>query len=134
VKVDANQIPFEGLTLEEDVAPSDLDLETDIIKFRGPLKIKANISRVTNVVAARISLNALMLTNCSRCLANLEIGLKKDIKLNYTVNKSAPVIDFDPDIRDEIFLDYPIKPLCNPNCKGLCLKCGMNLNEGKCNC
>ena len=37
-------------------------------------------------------------------------------------------------IRDTILLAIPIKPLCKPDCKGLCPYCGKNLNKGDCRC
>ncbi len=83
----------------------------------------------------RLNLQALMYTSCSRCLKELGIDFNRNnIELSYPVNKGEIVIDLNPDIREEIILDYPIKPLCNPNCKGLCLHCGKNLNEGGCSC
>jgi uncharacterized protein len=39
------------------------------------------------------------------------------------------------DLLKEIFnINRPLKPLCSVNCKGLCPKCGVNLNEEDCNC
>jgi len=134
VKIDVNQIPAEGLTLAEELTPSELDLETDAIKFRSPIKVKADVYRISNVVNVNLTWNALMYASCSRCLNEFEIDFKKNIELNYPVDKSEPVIDLNTDIRDEIILDYPIRPLCNPECKGLCLRCGKNLNEGGCSC
>jgi uncharacterized protein len=134
VKIDVNQIPFEGITLKEEVDPKELDLETDLIKFRGPLKIRADISKIINAVTVHLALDAVLFTNCSRCLQELEIDFKKKTDLNYQADKSAPVIDFNPDIREEVILDYSMKPLCKPDCKGLCPKCGKNLNEGGCSC
>ena len=128
MKIDINKIPLEGLTLEEQVNPSVLDLETDIVKFSGPIKIKAEVSKITNAITVSLSLNGLIHLNCSRCLKEFEVGLKKDLRLNYQVNRTEPIIDLDQDIREEIILDYPIKPLCNPDCRGLCPKCGKNLN------
>ncbi len=134
MKIDVNQIPVEGLTLIEEFTPSELDVETDTIKFRSPIRITANVSKIGDVVIVKLTWDALMHTNCSRCLNELEMGFKKNIELNYPVNKSNPVIDLNTDIRDEIILDYPIRPLCSLNCKGLCPKCGKNLNEGGCSC
>jgi len=128
VKIDINNIPFEGLTLEEKVSPSVLDLETDTVKLSGPIKIRAEVSRVTNAVTVGLSLSGSILLSCSRCLKEFNVALKKIPRLNYQVDKSKPIIDLDQDIREEIILDYPIKPLCNPDCKGLCPKCGKNLN------
>ena len=150
MKIDINKIPLEGLTLEEEVNPSGLDLETDIVKFLEPIKIRAEVSKITNAVTVNLSLSGSMHLNCSRCLREFNVALKKILRLNYQVNKSEPIIDtstslechgersrtidLNQDIREEIILDYPIKPLCNPDCKGLCPKCGKNLNEGGCSC
>ncbi len=134
MKIDANQIPFEGLTLEEKISPHELDLETEIIKFHAPISVSADISKITNAVTVNLTLKALMYTNCSRCMTELEFDFKENIGLNYRVNKSEPIIDLDPDIREEIILGYSIKPLCKTDCKGLCVKCGKNLNEGGCSC
>lgn len=37
-------------------------------------------------------------------------------------------------IRERIVLDEPMKHVCSEDCKGLCQKCGKNLNEGPCGC
>ncbi len=37
-------------------------------------------------------------------------------------------------LRDDILLELPSKFLCKESCKGLCPKCGKNLNEGECSC
>ena len=134
MKIDINRIPLEGLTLEEEIDPRTLDLDTEIVKFLEPIKIKADISRITNAVTVRMSLSGAMHLNCSRCLSEFKIDLKKNLKLNYQADKLAPIIDLSQDIKEEIILDYPLKPLCKPDCKGLCPKCGRNLNEGACNC
>jgi len=134
VKIYVNQIPFEGVILTEDIAASALDLETEIIKFCGPVRIRADVSRITNAISARVTASVSLCASCSRCLEDIKIDFSKEIELNYPVEKNIQVIDLNPDIREEILLDYPMKPLCNPNCKGLCLKCGNKLNEGGCTC
>ena len=35
---------------------------------------------------------------------------------------------------NEIMENWPAKILCREDCKGLCLVCGRNLNEGECGC
>jgi len=134
VKIDVNKIPSEGLVLEENIPASELDLETDIFKFRGPLHVRAKVSKITNAVTAELNLDAVMYAECGRCLNSFDIAVEKDLKFNYHVDKSQQFIDFNPDIREEIIMGYPINPLCNPDCKGLCPKCGKNLNEGGCSC
>lgn len=50
------------------------------------------------------------------------------------IHPDTDKIDLDKDIRDYAVLAVPMKNLCSEDCKGLCPKCGMNLNEGLCDC
>lgn len=49
-------------------------------------------------------------------------------------DKNAPVLDMGALLWEEFVLTLPTKPLCKNNCKGVCPKCGKNLNEGICAC
>ncbi len=44
------------------------------------------------------------------------------------------VIDLKEMIKDQILLDLPLAPLCTAGCKGLCVNCGAELNNGPCGC
>ncbi|WP_027369663.1 YceD family protein [Desulfovermiculus halophilus] len=35
---------------------------------------------------------------------------------------------------EQFVLALPVKPLCMPNCRGICPQCGRNLNAGECGC
>ena len=37
-------------------------------------------------------------------------------------------------VRESILAALPMKILCRDDCRGLCLKCGQNLNRGQCDC
>jgi uncharacterized protein len=43
-------------------------------------------------------------------------------------------IDLGQLMREQFYLSLPMKPLCTPECKGLCAVCGTNLNRGACTC
>ena len=43
-------------------------------------------------------------------------------------------LDTDSLLRDDILLELPSKLLCRESCKGLCPKCGNDLNVGACSC
>ena len=43
-------------------------------------------------------------------------------------------LDVDELVTEDILLDLPSKFLCSPDCKGLCPRCGKDLNEGDCGC
>jgi len=58
-------------------------------------------------------------------------GEKEDVVF---IHPDTDKIDLDKDIRDYAVLAVPMKNLCSEDCKGLCPKCGKNINEGPCNC
>lgn len=43
-------------------------------------------------------------------------------------------IDLGQLMREQFYLSLPMKPLCRPDCQGLCPVCGTNLNRGTCEC
>ncbi len=135
MKILVNQVTTsEGLFLEEDIDPAQLDLETELIKFDSVLKLKAHAVKITNVLVVDLNIKAKLHAGCSRCLDEFGWELNKDVRLDYALEASITFIDLNPEIREEVILDYPIKPLCSLSCKGLCTKCGNNLNQGGCNC
>ena len=85
---------------------------------------------------------------CSRCLKPIETPVEAQFAEQYysTIDvvsgdpKEAPPpdakrigsdfkIDLTPLLREELILATPLAPLCTPDCKGLCLECGRDLNE-----
>jgi uncharacterized protein len=43
-------------------------------------------------------------------------------------------LDLDALVQNEILVNWPVKILCKEDCKGICPKCGQNLNVGNCGC
>jgi addiction module HigA family antidote len=52
----------------------------------------------------------------------------------FTYDPGARQIDVRPAVREGWLLSVPAFAECREDCKGLCLTCGANLNEGPCNC
>ena len=44
------------------------------------------------------------------------------------------LLDLGQLVGEQFHLSLPMKPLCDESCKGLCQKCGVNLNQGACAC
>lgn len=134
MNIDVNRIPQQGLFLQESIDVKKLNLDTELLKFARPVKAEARVSRITNTVNIELVLSTLINATCSRCLEEFTIDFKKELQLNYIGDKSKNLIDLNPAIAEEIILDFPMRPLCKPDCLGLCPKCGKDLNQGKCNC
>ena len=80
---------------------------------------------------------------CDRCLKQLDVTI--DLPFEQTFYKdiaeeddqyvyTSSVLDATQAFADEIVLSLPMSLLCNDDCKGLCPKCGCNLNEKQCDC
>ena len=134
MKIYVNQIPLEGLILRDEISPGKLDLDTPVLRLAAAVKVEANLSRGINCVSVHLALRSALIAVCSRCLAEFNTGLDRELELNYPVDKTQNMIDLTEDIREGIILDYPIKPLCKPDCSGLCPVCGTDLNINKCGC
>jgi uncharacterized protein len=47
---------------------------------------------------------------------------------------AGPEMDLEPMLRDALALALPLNPVCGDECKGLCARCGADLNAGPCGC
>jgi uncharacterized protein len=105
---------------------------------RAPLKIKFVISLVGNTnVRIKGEIEGIFELVCDRCadsfLQNKKIELDEIFELSKK-ELSDRLVDLDSKVRDIVVMSFPIKILCNENCKGICLGCGVNLNKEKCKC
>jgi uncharacterized protein len=53
-----------------------------------------------------------------------------------TLVVAEEILDTRPLVLEQLQLNIPMKPLCRPDCRGLCPHCGADLNErgGECSC
>ena len=43
-------------------------------------------------------------------------------------------LNVDTLVQNELLINWPIRVLCKEDCKGICSRCGANLNHGECGC
>lgn len=77
---------------------------------------------------------------CTRCLTPTvkefiaEITEEVDAEDEDSYPVKNDTVDLTKMINDKIIMTVPFNFLCKEDCKGLCLNCGANLNDGKCQC
>ena len=86
---------------------------------------------------------------CDNCLAEqrVEIPVSSEVEVDFNQNEEDRVndlnetayidgydLDVDRLVYEEILLGFPMKVLCQEDCKGICKVCGANLNQGECGC
>ena len=95
------------------------------------------------IMTARFS--GRVINQCARCLDDITQPLAadftelfafhaKDMDESELMVPESGVIDLTPLVREYLLLDFPITPLCKPDCAGLCPVCGTNWNHAKCDC
>lgn len=76
---------------------------------------------------------------CHRCLTEWSEPIVLDLVEVLGLGDDADgypldgeVADLEPPIRDAVLLEIPLAPTCRPGCRGLCARCGGDLNTGSC--
>jgi len=98
------------------------------------------VTRTAQGLLVQVNLSGLVPTECVRCLVDFSQRLHVDYVDLYAFTRDAMTeagllvpdtgkINLAPVLREEMLLAMPIRPLCRPDCKGLCLVCGENLND-----
>jgi uncharacterized protein len=86
--------------------------------------------------------------DCRRCLSEAHAHIEAESHIIYSepdetteddpdvylIEDGARELDLRPAIREEWLLAQPRYVLCREDCKGLCPRCGADLNEGPCGC
>ena len=123
---------------------------------KGPVDARCTLKRKgDDKVELQGRLQATLTLNCDRCLSSydkeVDTGLQVlfeiesegswhlyDLENNIsdldTVFLEEPVIDLDDVLRQQLYLALPMKNLCMEQCRGICFRCGANLNHAECGC
>jgi uncharacterized protein len=128
------------------------------VAFDAPLQMEVRLRRISRFVEASGRLRTSARLSCSRCLGDFSQPLS--IPFEATYSEAAPVpdgsreeaeieltadtidlfpfhgreIDLLEAVQEQVLLALPPKPLCRVDCKGLCPRCGADLNQGACGC
>ena len=122
-----------NLVLEEDLNPDELDIDIGVMRFPEDLRLKAEAWKSGDELTVQVHIEGERYFTCSLCLEEFNNLFEKELTLHYDIN-GLNSVTIDQDVRDELIVDHPIRILCRNDCRGLCLFCGMNLNQGKCDC
>ena len=121
-----------------------------------PAEVTVRLRNITGAIVAEGTAKMTVTVPCARCGTEFEMPVKaswegtyrrgpegsagkvetgegEDGETEWTLFEGGE-IDFTADVIQALTLSLPMKPLCRPDCHGLCPVCGQNLNEGSCSC
>lgn len=117
------------------------------ITDKKPLDIRlTNLGKKTILIETEIAIT--LNIPCDRCLQDVSrdfcIEVTKEVDLNDAQDAGDDFeelsflvdgnLDVDKLVYEELLVNLPAKTVCKTDCRGLCRKCGKNLNYGTCDC
>lgn len=153
MKVDLNSFDREK-AIDEALPVEDVDLELPNARVTRPVRLIGTAVKSSSGVVIRGNVTGLIEIDCDRCLEPVEQPLDIELDLEFEpiqrldggANLELHASDMKVDAldgseidiaeiaREQILLDLPQQFFCGEDCKGLCEKCGMNLNVKDCDC
>lgn len=149
MKIVIADIPDEGLDvdIEEKVNIEDGSLTSPVVS-------RLSLNKVDREIIITGRLKAEMEVQCSRCLKDFTQSLNIPVNVVYHPAEDAGAgerhalkddeldmgfyrgeeLDLQELLKEQILLNTQMKPLCEEQCKGICPKCGKDLNTGQCDC
>ncbi len=132
------------MTWEKELpAPADMGVELIGVPEGSPMAIALELQSVSEGVFVQGNVQVTLEGQCSRCLRDLALDEDETVGelVFYPERKAAFVadgdeeaeefpeivddhIDLEPILRDAVVIGLPFRPLCRPDCPGLCSECG----------
>lgn len=124
----------------------------DAFRFVAPARVVATLHKDEDRYRLEGRVTTEVELDCSRCAEPFRMPVDGAFALRYLPQALAGNKEEDPDtdpttafyaddridlgqvVREQIYLAIPMKPLCTPDCQGLCAQCGINLNTERCQC
>ena len=133
-----------GRHFEESSEP--IDLGTHKLVFTMPLSVDCTYAYDGEGFNVSGVLSSELLMNCTKCNKEFKQGFSVDFSERFIKASeeeaeeldcyafAGEVLDLDRMILDLLILNAPAYGLCRPDCRGLCPKCGADLNSTQCSC
>ncbi len=136
--------PGKSLPFSCEVDTERLDFPA-IKRFLTPLTGKGEIRNSAGLLTLSAHLSADLLCICDRCAAEFEKHCDIPVELTLATeleDEENPdfyllideKLELEEVLSDCFILEQDSSFLCREDCKGLCFRCGANLNEGSCSC
>ena len=133
-----------------DIDPEDSTSFLYGVSFPSPAKVYGDITNTAGYMRMKLHMSVDYSAECARCLERVDgsfaLDLEKTVATrdmlgdldedrldDYAIIEDG-FLDMDEQLREQMEIEFPIRFLCREDCRGLCSKCGKNLNEGDCNC
>jgi len=148
LEIDLRELAGGPVDTQANLAPNDPLFEGLGLSLVGPIGV---VGRLQATGEERFywhgTVRAAVTGECRRCLAPVTVPVTAEVGAlftreadaledpdSYPLSPRAPEIDLRPVVREELVLAVPRYVVCREECRGLCPRCGKDLNAGPCGC
>ena len=131
--------------------PLDLKFDLSDVDFYGfkplksPVSVKGRAFSRAGIVMLSVQCDCEYTAPCDRCgvdtVKEYVVSVDKSLASSIEGDDSDTILlvpdmklNLDEFLYSEVIMSLPMKHVCSEMCKGICQKCGKNLNEGDCGC
>jgi len=121
--LETHSIRLKGSLPVEELA---LDLHDEVIQVRHPLEYDLEVQELEDSLLVQGRLHLVLECECVRCLKPFQFHLELErwtchlpLQGEDAVTVTNDFVDLTPHLREDILLEFPRHPLCNPECRGL---------------
>lgn len=105
---------------------------SDSAALAGPISVEMNLVVQDGLIGLSGRVGGSWKVACCRCLADTVCEYRAELEEEYPM--TLTVVDGAEEVRQALVMAVPLQVFCKPDCKGLCLQCGVNKNLSECAC
>lgn len=149
-----DELRLHPVTIHKRYAAGELSTDDPDIEQMGPVEMDGQATVAGDGMRIRGRLKGTIRPFCARCLDPINTEVDADLDLLYqpasdlSSGQEVEIHEADTELafftgagveveevaREQMLLAVPMQPLCKESCRGLCPRCGKNLNQGACAC
>ncbi|MCR1898149.1 DUF177 domain-containing protein [Irregularibacter muris] len=127
------------INFKDQVEVKEISDKNENIIFVSPLEVVGEGYLEEDTLVLQGNAESKVELSCGRCLEKFIYPLEFSFEEKISVSDksffiTSGKIDFSSILWENIILNLPLQAICSEECKGICPKCGKNLNIEKCYC
>ena len=148
LRIDLAAVREGPVPVAHQAAPDDPLVAATGLALAAPLAVGGRLSSAgEGKFYWQASIKTVVRAECRRCLTPVDVPISESLGLVfvaeedarddddcYVVPRRASVLDLSEAVREELLLAVPQFVECREDCRGLCRRCGADLNAGPCGC
>ena len=155
MRIEVEELTATAKPFEHTYGPEEVELDEEGARLISAAAVRGDASRKGERVRLRGEIKTEVELLCGRCAAPARAPLSVEFDASFVPREveaakdenvellaedlglgayDGDAVELDELVREQVLLALPLRHLCREDCKGLCQRCGADLNAGDCSC